>query len=444
MADAFPNPWLTGEKGKGGKGPGRRKAKAKSGKGRGRGGWDDTPPDFSGLDTVRMAELDAQVMLFSAETSNELTFSPNLSPLERRFVHSVVERAGLHCHGVGTGAERVLVVTRNAPVAPDAPDPHQTVPVTRRMELESQLEALCKGTEPGARPRVGDTVCVNRVLGPDRTHLAGRRGKVVGVANVSVIGGTGGAATVFFEARDDVEQGQTLTLEFGDLSVVDAARPLDEGSLVFPTSLTGLERKAVHEIAESLGLVSASFGKLRERYITVFRASGEHTGRAASEKCSENQEDLSSDGLVLYSCVELDTDSRAALSGVPHPDTWSFLGQRMVICHGPLRKPRADIQKSANAALTEQISGLRAEEEVTMRVVKLGKNIRAVAVGVVGVPCAGRNAHVMVASAPGSTPWVGDSISEWVPYSGPPLLLRGRVTQCTDDPAWEITLPDPQ
>ena len=52
---------------------------------------------------------------------------------------------------------------------------------------------------------------------------------------------------------------------------MEASLPLPEASLLFPKTLTGLERKFVHASAETLGLISQSFGEGAERYITAFR-----------------------------------------------------------------------------------------------------------------------------------------------------------------------------
>ena len=208
----------------------------------------------------------------------------------------------------------------------------ESLPSERKEYLEDQLLALSKGTETSAFPRVGDLVQAT-VIGSDPQHLQGKTGKVIGVASLPCLKAS--AVTVRFDGE---EQDLDVSVAASDLRILEAVRPLPEGSLSFPKTLTGLERKFVHSVAERIGLISQSFGKGEDRYITVFRAA-EGSGTSG---CQNTQGmDSVATANIEASGVELDDESRAALvEAVTIPEGWSVSADRMVVCRGPLQKPR--------------------------------------------------------------------------------------------------------
>lgn len=400
-----------------------------------------------------------------------MAFPASLSALERRFVHSTVEQhAGLTARGAGTGEERRIVVTRGPPR--DAADVGN-IPAERQAELEAQLKALRDGVEPGVLPKVDDVIRVVQVLGTDRTHLQGRTGTVLGTASLA---GSGAAVSVRFEGDGAAfGDGLVLTLAAQDVAVLEAARPLREGSVVFPKTLTGLERKLVHSIAEGIGLYSQSFGEGKDRYITVFRRApsslaGEGAGglsasskaeagaaaepatapaavpSAAADDAADTSAQASAamapgsaasaaEGAAVVRCsgLELEPSSREALLRAvgPLPEGWRSWGDRMVLCQGPLERPspaEAD-RRSVAADLLTRLAALKLGEVVELRVVSLAKTSEALAVGVLGAPAIGRNPHIAVATAPGVWPAAAESVAEWLPWRGDALSLRGKVVQ---------------
>merc|ERR1712224_611649 len=195
----------------------------------------------------------------------------------------------------------------------------------------------------------------------------------------------------------------------------------------------GLERKAVHEIAESLGLITQSFGEARERYITAFRPAEvaeeiSQTSQLASTAEAESAAELQS---ISCSGVQLSDESRAAITHAiePLPTDWRVWSSRMMICKGSLLQPRVRDRRSIGDDLMGRIRTLREGEKVQLRVVTIGKSERAIALGVLGVPAFGRNPHILVAAAPGAGPWEAESISQWIPWTGTPLILYGHVEQ---------------
>jgi len=217
----------------------------------------------------------------------------------------------------------------------DAGD-EDALPSERKDHLEAQLLALSCGTETSAIPRVGDLVQIT-VIGSDPQNLQGRTGKVIGVALLPSLKTSGGAVTVRLDRLDAEPEGLDVSVGASDLRILEAARPLPEGSLTFPKTLTGLERKFVHSVAERIGLISQSFGKGEDRYITAFRAA-EGSGTSGCMDCVQGD---SVAGNIEVSGVELDQESKAALlEAVAVPENWIILADRMVICRGSLQKPR--------------------------------------------------------------------------------------------------------
>jgi len=59
-------------------------------------------------------EIYSRVLLFKDDRMrDDLSFSRNLSPLERRTVHLVAQKLGLYHYSMGEGDERYVVVTKN-------------------------------------------------------------------------------------------------------------------------------------------------------------------------------------------------------------------------------------------------------------------------------------------------------------------------------------------
>ncbi|KDN40268.1 hypothetical protein K437DRAFT_191550 [Tilletiaria anomala UBC 951] len=59
-------------------------------------------------------EIYSRVLLFKDDRMrDELSFSKNLSPLERRTVHLVAQRLGLYHYSIGEGEERCVIVSKN-------------------------------------------------------------------------------------------------------------------------------------------------------------------------------------------------------------------------------------------------------------------------------------------------------------------------------------------
>lgn len=299
----------------------------------------------------------------------------------------------------------------------------------REQELRAQLQSLVNGTESSAIPRVGDDVQVLRVLGQDRRHLEGRVGKVIGTLT------PGDGCTVHF-AADGAAFGQSgldLTLARADVRVVEAQRPLPEAALQFPKTLNGLERKFVHASAEELGLITQSFGEKEDRYITAYRRAEEgcSTIRLAQSCCEEAVRDHSDN--VYASGIDIDEASlEEALSALAPqiPQEWqTSRPAKMLLCRGSLKNPIKSDRRTVTEDLLKQLSSLRAGDCVELRVVSLGKNDRALALGVLGAPCLGRNPHVAVAAVPGAGTWPGESISQWSQWTGGALVLRGSVVE---------------
>eukprot|EP00438_Fugacium_kawagutii_P010304 Skav228843 [mRNA] locus=scaffold4680:170734:172258:+ [translate_table: standard] len=305
----------------------------------------------------------------------------------------------------------------------------ESLPSERKDYLEAQLVALSNGTEPSAVPRVGDLVQVMRVMGTDPEQLQGKTGEVIGVALLPSLKTSGGAVTVRLKAENvDVSVGAS------DLQIVEAVEPLPEGSLTFPKTLTGLERKFVHAVSERMGLISQSFGKGEDRYITVFRAA------AGSRTCGLDGEDsiaAPTGRNIEVSGVELDHESKLALlEAVTIPDGWIISADRMVICRGPLQKPKQMDHRSVVADLLGQISTLKSGSTCSLRVVTIARGEHAIAVGVLGVPCVDRNPHILVA-----TDAAGQSVKnlDWKMWDREALLLRGRLKEWTKWPVESAT-----
>lgn len=261
----------------------------------------------------------------------------------------------------------------------------EEISTQRREQLEAQLRALSLGTEDSAVPRVGDRVEV-KVMGTDRQELQGRLGEVIGTAPALK------AATVRFDTD--------VSVAWSDLRVVQAARPLPEGYLSFPKTLTGQERKVVHSLAEEMHLLTQSFGMGAERYITAYRQA---EGAEMPDIVPGEEERLAD---VEVSGLELDEVSKAALLGaVVVPEGWVALADRMVICRGSLRRPKQMDHRSVVPELLGQIAALRAGSAASLRVVTVARSCLAGGMAVVHVarsacPCGGRAGAALRGSEP--------------------------------------------
>lgn len=214
----------------------------------------------------------------------------------------------------------------------------ESLPSERKDQLEAELVALSRGTETSAIPRVGDLVQV-RTLGSDPQQLQGKMGRVIGIALLPSLKNSGGAVSIRFEADAGLVGDLDVSVAASDIRILEAVRPLPEGSLTFPKTLSGLERKFVHSVAEKIGLISQSFGKGEDRYITVYRAA-EGSRRSGAEDSLESSTSAVTKNIDA-SGVELDAESKAALlEAMTIPEGWAVSADRMVICRGPFQKPK--------------------------------------------------------------------------------------------------------
>lgn len=214
----------------------------------------------------------------------------------------------------------------------------ESLPSERKDQLEAELVALSRGTETSAIPRVGDLVQV-RTLGSDPQQLQGKMGRVIGIALLPSLKNSGGAVSIRFDADAGLVGDLDVSVAASDIRILEAVRPLPEGSLTFPKTLSGLERKFVHSVAEKIGLISQSFGKGEDRYITVYRAA-EGSRRSGAEDSLESSTSAVTKNIDA-SGVELDAESKAALlEAMTIPEGWAVSADRMVICRGPFQKPK--------------------------------------------------------------------------------------------------------
>ncbi|CAE7261548.1 unnamed protein product, partial [Symbiodinium natans] len=188
--------------------------------------------------------------------------------------------------------------------------------------------------------------------------------------------------------------------------------------LEMPPTVTGLERKFLHEQAELRGLTTQSFGQGRERYICIFKQERSVEGPVAEEREGDAVEQAS------YTGVFLDTRSRGALlqfcassvpGGVPHH--WSQFCDHMTICVGALSNPKTEDYRSVADTVQKQIAKYREGQEFELKVVSVGKDDHVLAVGVIGCTSCNRNPHITVATAPGYPPNTSNNIKKWTMIS---------------------------
>eukprot|EP00913_Durusdinium_trenchii_P018446 g17329.t1 len=188
--------------------------------------------------------------------------------------------------------------------------------------------------------------------------------------------------------------------------------------LQMPTSITGLERKFLHEQAELRSLTTQSFGQGRERYLCIFKQE-----QAVIEEA-------------------------APARGIPA--RWKMYGDHMTICLGPLSDPTTEDFRSVAETVQKQISryqetGIERERDAKnpcfahdakeqqrfeLQVVSLGHNDDAIAVGVIGCTSCNRNPHITVATAPQIPPNASNMIKKWTMLpSTEQLTLVGHLKQ---------------
>lgn len=323
----------------------------------------------------------------------------------------------------------------------------------RRAELAAEVRAFAAGLpSPSCKPALGDKVVVLRVLGADRQRVQGRQGEVLGCVAEGAVWSCA-LCTVRLEMhRGDPDSTPPVTTFPADqLRVVGGRPPLHQ--MVLPFELTGLERKFVHSMAESLGVQSQSFGQAADRRLVLIRALAAASEGAASAQIpgsttgqtSLQQTGGSANSRRVRSGIELFEDSRVALlRAVGHlaPDDWVPVDHcQLVVCHGPLSNPcathdRRDVVKD----LRSEVQGLVLGREVQLRVASVGITGDCLAVGVVGAPALAKNPHIILALAPGASERAGACIRTWDLWEGEPLVLEGAVrewsaaTEATQDP----------
>ncbi len=236
----------------------------------------------------------------------------------------------------------------------DAGD-EESLPSERKDQLEAELVALSRGTETSAIPRVGDLVQVKTVMGSDPQQLQGKMGRVIGIALLPSLKNSGGAVSIRFDADAGLVGDLDVSVAASDIRILEAVRPLPEGSLTFPKTLSGLERKFVHSVSEKIGLISQSFGKGEDRYITAYRAA-EGSRRSGAEDSLESSTSAGTKNIDA-SGVELDAESKAALlEAMAIPEGWAISADRMVICRGPFQKPKQMDHRSVTCWQSQLIS----------------------------------------------------------------------------------------
>lgn len=189
--------------------------------------------------------------------------------------------------------------------------------------------------------------------------------------------------------------------------------------LQMSSSITGLERKFLHEQAELRSLTTQSFGQGRERYICIFKEV------AVAPVPSEGPAtESASSGAVSYSAVFLDEESRQKIidfcrrtvpGGIPH--RWKMYCDHMTICVGALTNPKTEDFRSVAGNVQQQISRYHEGQSFELKVVSFGHNEDAIAVGVLGCVSCNRNPHVTVSTAPHAAPSSSNLIKKWTMLS---------------------------
>lgn len=215
-----------------------------------------------------------------------------------------------------------------------------------------------------------------------------------------------------------------------------------DSQLAMPPSLTGLERKFVHGLAEELGVTTQSFGVGPDRHICLFRAPagggnspGETDGVVveAGGVCGRDAPDADLARRATYSCVVLSADSQKRLREFCEqeiPAGWTVHCEHMTICMGSLAQPHTEDNRSVAELIRKQTAAMRVGQQVALRVVSMGRARDVVAVGVVGCPCCNRNPHITVAVASGVQPSLSNRIQRWdILPADRQIGLQGELSQ---------------
>jgi len=207
-----------------------------------------------------------------------------------------------------------------------------------------------------------------------------------------------------------------------------------ERQLAFPSSISGLERKYLHEVAEEFGLTSQSFGQGKDRCLSLFKPDVQASSGAVTQPEAAAVDDAIAqvdDSDVQYSCIVLDRASRAKLEEFAQiPSDWTPHCDHMTICVGSLRRPLTEDNRSVAGNLKDQIAGFRDRQAFQLTVVSRGTTSTVMAVGVVGCPSCNRNPHITVGTAPKIAPNASNTIPKWemLPHEEQ-FTLEGMVWQ---------------
>ncbi|CAL1131204.1 unnamed protein product [Cladocopium goreaui] len=238
-------------------------------------------------------------------------------------------------------------------------------------------------------------------------------------------GGKGGKGKGGKGGKGDRKGGPPSSDELPETRRVELCAELDEfvasskTQLQMSSSITGLERKFLHEQAELRNLTTQSFGQGRERYICIFKEVA--VAPVLSEFAATEG---GSSGAVSYSAVFLDEESqqkiidfcrRTVPGGIPH--RWKMYCDHMTICVGALSNPKTEDFRSVAGNVQQQISRYQEGQNFELKVVSFGHNEDAIAVGVLGCVSCNRNPHVTVSTAPHAAPSTSNLIKKWTMLS---------------------------
>ncbi|PWN47936.1 hypothetical protein IE53DRAFT_300786, partial [Violaceomyces palustris] len=105
------------------------------------------------LNDAATLEIYSRVLLFKDDRMrDELSFSKNLSALERRTVHLVAQRLGLYHYSMGEGEERYVIVTKNEVPTTSRPLRSQASTIGRS---QRGIQGYSSGLAPGGSATVG-------------------------------------------------------------------------------------------------------------------------------------------------------------------------------------------------------------------------------------------------------------------------------------------------
>eukprot|EP00929_Paragymnodinium_shiwhaense_P036903 TRINITY_DN19725_c0_g1_i1.p1 TRINITY_DN19725_c0_g1~~TRINITY_DN19725_c0_g1_i1.p1 ORF type:complete len:317 (+),score=87.91 TRINITY_DN19725_c0_g1_i1:56-1006(+) len=211
-------------------------------------------------------------------------------------------------------------------------------------------------------------------------------------------------------------------------------RESTETQLSMPSTISGLERKYLHEVAEKLGFTSQSFGAGKDRYLCILKpemsvgaaeeslAAADDTAKGSDDDGNDWTEvkDKSKRNVVHYSACVLSASSKArlaeyfqkALGGFP--SDCKVYCDHMTVCLGPRSKPRTEDNRSVADVVKGQIGKYKEMQEFELKVVSVGElEDKVWAVGVVGCVSCNKNPHITVATHPEVAPSLSNSIRQW-------------------------------